>query len=334
MAGVDKFGAAFAVGFMVLMLAFMGGLTPGNPDSIMSPPPQRDLMEEQTQAMLTPPPIIPSQPESSSSSVVEENLTGVLRYTISGGLVENISPGGEENSIKIDLDTRLDGQFTIYITPNVIESFSDGSYFVLVDGEENHEFIQSQNKLTIDFLAGAEEIMIFGEQSDMYSMDHEAAADKAAADKAAADKAAADKAAADKAAADKAAADKAAADKAAADKAAADKAAADKAAAAAAKAPMSAEVVPVAGSATPGCEPECYDPSTVTISAGGTVTFVNSDTAPHTVTSGTATDGPDGVWDSSLIMIDMSYSVTLDDSGSYPYFCMVHPWMQGTIIVE
>ena len=299
MAGVDKFGAAFAVGFMVLMLAFMGGLTPGNPDSIMSPPPQRDLMEEQTQAMLTPPPIIPSQPESSSSSVVEENLTGVLRYTISGGLVENISPGGEENSIKIDLDTRLDGQFTIYITPNVIESFSDGSYFVLVDGEENHEFIQSQNKLTIDFLAGAEEIMIFGEQSDMYSMDHEAAADKAAADKAAADKAAA-----------------------------------DKAAAAAAKAPMSAEVVPVAGSATPGCEPECYDPSTVTISAGGTVTFVNSDTAPHTVTSGTATDGPDGVWDSSLIMIDMSYSVTLDDSGSYPYFCMVHPWMQGTIIVE
>ncbi len=199
MAGVDKFGAAFAVGFMVLMLAFMGGLTPGNPDSIMSPPPQRDLMEEQTQAMLTPPPITPSQPESSSSSVVEENLTGVLRYTISGGLVENISPGGEENSIKIDLDTRLDGQFTIYITPNVIESFSDGSYFVLVDGEENHEFIQSQNKLTIDFLAGAEEIMIFGEQSDMYSMDHEAA-DKAAADKAAADKAAADKAAADKAA--------------------------------------------------------------------------------------------------------------------------------------
>ena len=28
MAGVDKFGAAFAIGFMVLMLAFMGSLTP------------------------------------------------------------------------------------------------------------------------------------------------------------------------------------------------------------------------------------------------------------------------------------------------------------------
>ena len=118
MAGVDKFGAAFAVGFMVLMLAFMGGLTPdglpGMTDST-APPPQRDLMEEQTQAMSSPP-VVPSQPEPSSSPDVEDNLTGVLRYTISGGLVDYISPGEEENSIKIDLDTRLDGQLTIYLS--------------------------------------------------------------------------------------------------------------------------------------------------------------------------------------------------------------------------
>ena len=297
MAGVDKFGAAFAVGFMVLMLAFMGGLTPdglpGMTDST-APPPQRDLMEEQTQAMSSPP-VVPSQPEPSSSPDVEDNLTGVLRYTISGGLVDYISPGEEENSIKIDLDTRLDGQLTIYITPNVMESFKDGSYFVTVDGEENHDFIQSQNKLTIDFFAGTEEIMIFGEQHDMHSMDHSEDSKEHEA------------------------------------MMAADKAAADKAAA---KAPMSAEVEPVAGSAAPGCEPDCYDPASVTISAGGTVTFVNSDTAPHTVTSGSATDGPDGVWDSSLLMVNSSYSVTLDSPGNYPYFCMVHPWMEGTVIVE
>ena len=299
MAGVDKFGAAFAVGFMVLMLAFMGGLTPdglpGMTDST-APPPQRDLMEEQTQAMSSPP-VVPSQPEPSSSPDVEDNLTGVLRYTISGGLVDYISPGEEENSIKIDLDTRLDGQLTIYITPNVMESFKDGSYFVTVDGEENHDFIQSQNKLTIDFFAGTEEIMIFGEQHDMHSMDHSEDSKEHEA------------------------------------MMAADKAAAEKAAAAA-KAPMSAEVEPVAGSAAPGCEPDCYDPASVTISAGGTVTFVNSDTAPHTVTSGSATDGPDGVWDSSLLMVNSSYSVTLDSPGNYPYFCMVHPWMEGTVIVE
>ena len=121
----------------------------------------------------------------------------------------------------------------------------------------------------------------------------------------------------------------------AAEAAAAEKAAAEAAAAAAAKAPMEATVEPVAGSGAPGCEAtECYTPSTVTIAAGGTVTFSNTDTAPHTSTSGTAADGPDGVFDTSLIMANASYSVTLSDAGTYPYFCMVHPWMEGTIIVE
>ncbi|MBT3591952.1 MAG: PEFG-CTERM domain-containing protein, partial [Candidatus Nitrosopelagicus sp.] len=115
------------------------------------------------------------------------------------------------------------------------------------------------------------------------------------------------------------------------DKAAADKAAADKAAA---KAPMAVTIEPVAGSGAPGCEPECYSPSTATISSGGTVTFDNTDTAPHTATSGSAANGPDGIWDSSLIMVNASYSVTLSDSGNYSYFCMVHPWMEGTVIVE
>ena len=97
---------------------------------------------------------------------------------------------------------------------------------------------------------------------------------------------------------------------------------------------MAVTIEPVAGSGAPGCEPECYSPSTTTISAGGTVTFSNNDTAPHTATSGSAANGPDDVWDSSLIMINSSYSVTLSDSGNYTYFCMVHPWMEGTVIVE
>ena len=97
---------------------------------------------------------------------------------------------------------------------------------------------------------------------------------------------------------------------------------------------MSVTIEPVAGSGAPGCEPECYSPSTATISAGGKVIFDNIDTAPHTATSGSAANGPDGIWDSSLIMANASYSVTLSDSGNYPYFCMVHPWMEGTVIVE
>jgi len=90
------------------------------------------------------------------------------------------------------------------------------------------------------------------------------------------------------------------------------------------------------GSSTPGCEDtnSCFIPNPVTVEVGAIVTWDNTDTAAHTATSGTAVDGPDGVWDSSLMMVNGSYSVTLDDEGTYPYFCMVHPWMQGTVIVE
>ena len=97
---------------------------------------------------------------------------------------------------------------------------------------------------------------------------------------------------------------------------------------------MSATVENAADSSTPGCEPDCFIPSTVVITVGGTVTWENTDTAAHTASSGTPAGGPDGVFDSSLIKSGGSYSVTLDDEGTYPYFCMVHPWMEGTVIVE
>ena len=96
-----------------------------------------------------------------------------------------------------------------------------------------------------------------------------------------------------------------------------------------------ATVTNAPGSATPGCEEtdECFIPSTVTIGVGETVTWENTDNAAHTATSGHPTDGPDGVWDTSLIMVNGSFSITLDEAGTYPYFCMVHPWMIGTVIV-
>ena len=283
MAGVDKFGAAFAVAFMVAMIAFMGSLSPdGDLPGISIP-------ETSTPTSTPTPPAQISPPETVTTPSTTDNLTGFLKYTIRGGIVDSITNNPDENSVTVMMDNRLDGQLTITMSKDAITAFDDGSYFVTIDGEENHDFVQIGQRLTIDFLAGSEEIMIFG-ISDNYVSEKAAAAEAAAAEAAAAE--------------------------------------------AAAAAPMSAEVIPVSGSASPGCEPECYDPSTVTISAGGTVTFVNSDTAPHTVTSGNATDGPDGVWDSSLIMIDMSYSVTLDNPGTYDYFCMVHPWMQGIVIVE
>ncbi|GKS66623.1 hypothetical protein YTPLAS73_01700 [Nitrosarchaeum sp.] len=93
--------------------------------------------------------------------------------------------------------------------------------------------------------------------------------------------------------------------------------------------------IPV-GTSTPGCEDtnECYIPYSVTISKGDTVRWSNDDTAAHTVTSGSPSDGPDGNFDSSLIMGGSVYEFTFEQTGSYDYFCMVHPWMTGIVQVN
>ena len=99
---------------------------------------------------------------------------------------------------------------------------------------------------------------------------------------------------------------------------------------------MAATVTNAPGSSTPGCEEtdSCFVPSTVVIALGGTVTWENTDNAAHTATGGTPTDGPSGAFDSSLVMAGGSFAQTFDSEGTYPYFCMVHPWMQGTVVVE
>ena len=100
--------------------------------------------------------------------------------------------------------------------------------------------------------------------------------------------------------------------------------------------PMTYVVDMPAGTSVPGCEEtnECYIPADITINAGDTVEWTNSDTAAHTVTGGSPADGPSGVFDSSLVMGSASYSFTFEDAGSYDYFCMVHPWMVGSVTVN
>ena len=97
-----------------------------------------------------------------------------------------------------------------------------------------------------------------------------------------------------------------------------------------------ATVTNAPGSSVPGCEQTadgCFIPSMVTIDVGGEVTWENDDTAAHTITSGTPAEGPDGHFDSSLVMAGSSFSHTFDEAGSFDYFCMVHPWMQGMVMV-
>ena len=96
-------------------------------------------------------------------------------------------------------------------------------------------------------------------------------------------------------------------------------------------------IVPAAGSGAPGCEETadgCYIPGTATVDVGGVVIMSNTDSAAHTFTSGTPDGGPDGVFDTSLLMVNNSFEWNPMTVGEQPYFCMVHPWMQGVIIVQ
>ena len=93
------------------------------------------------------------------------------------------------------------------------------------------------------------------------------------------------------------------------------------------------------GSGAPGCEetPEgCYIPGTATVDVGGVVIFSNTDSAAHTFTSGDPTmpDTVQVLFDSGLAMAGSTFEWSPTEVGTVPYFCMVHPWMQGIIIVQ
>jgi len=84
---------------------------------------------------------------------------------------------------------------------------------------------------------------------------------------------------------------------------------------------------------------DCYTPNIVTISVGDVVTMINSDSAAamHSFTAGTVdgfTPSPSGTFDTGIMSADDSFEWIPESAGDVPYYCMLHTWMQGTIIVE
>ena len=71
----------------------------------------------------------------------------------------------------------------------------------------------------------------------------------------------------------------------------------------------------------------------VEILIGDTIVWSNADTAFHTVTSGSETDGLDGLFDSKEFAPGKSFTYKFSEIGHYSYYCTLHPWMMGTIIV-
>jgi plastocyanin len=71
-----------------------------------------------------------------------------------------------------------------------------------------------------------------------------------------------------------------------------------------------------------------FEPATVTVAVGGTVTWTQVDTVGHSVQSTT------GAWPASRVLsTGQRFSHRFTRAGSYPYICGVHPYMTGTVVV-
>jgi plastocyanin len=71
-----------------------------------------------------------------------------------------------------------------------------------------------------------------------------------------------------------------------------------------------------------------FSPATITVAVGTTVTWTNNDAMKHTVTSKT------GVFDSSLMSQGATFSYTFNTAGDFEYYCTLHPYMVGHVIVQ
>ena len=77
-----------------------------------------------------------------------------------------------------------------------------------------------------------------------------------------------------------------------------------------------------------------FSPSELTVPAGTTVTFVNDDSAPHTVTEGSDGTAADGARFDEELPAGDEVTVTFDEAGTYQVTCKLHPAMNMTVTVE
>jgi len=98
-------------------------------------------------------------------------------------------------------------------------------------------------------------------------------------------------------------------------------------------------IIPV-GSSVQGCEQNnlCFIPSLIEIELGDTVVWLNEDSDPHIIASGTTSFGPDEKFQSNIINPGESFSVTFDkenfEVGPYFYYDADHLWMTGLVLVN
>jgi plastocyanin len=71
-----------------------------------------------------------------------------------------------------------------------------------------------------------------------------------------------------------------------------------------------------------------FQPMSLTVKAGSTVTWTNMDEEPHTVVSSS------GLFRSNALDTKDGFSFKFDKAGIYTFVCSIHPQMVGTIVVQ
>jgi len=77
-----------------------------------------------------------------------------------------------------------------------------------------------------------------------------------------------------------------------------------------------------------------FVPDTLTVSKGTTVSWTNGDSTLHTVTSGSPEAGNSGTeFDSSYLAAGKTFQHPFNTAGTFDYYCTLHPYMKGKVIV-
>jgi len=74
--------------------------------------------------------------------------------------------------------------------------------------------------------------------------------------------------------------------------------------------------------------PSNYSPSTITVRPGTLITWINNDSAAHTVTSS------QGLFDSGNLLTGQTFQFVFDRVGTFSYFCKIHPNIKGEVVVQ
>jgi len=102
------------------------------------------------------------QPDGSVVIPEEIDITTLVKAEVTDGQITGIIADTTDTAIVINLETINDGMLSITTSDFLIRPFSDGGFFVLVDGEEIDSATYENKILTIPYTAGVEKIEVYG----------------------------------------------------------------------------------------------------------------------------------------------------------------------------